>query len=166
MPVETPHEARQRPCRRPFESTRAAGNGRGKKTGSVTTGLSTDTGARLDRLEALLEQIRADQIVILERLAPAIDAEPLSAAAPRDRYDTALRHTLAARTRGLAFQTGDLLCHATTVDPILLAALGEAAIGTTAELGAWLRHQRGVRAGIEVARLPRRRWRVTYTTNT
>jgi hypothetical protein len=90
----------------------------------------------------------------------------LEAARPRDAQDADLRRVLAERTRALPFTASALLAHA-RLDSLLAAALTAADVTSTVEIGTWLRLQKGVGAdGVEIHRLRRRKWRVTYTSNT
>jgi hypothetical protein len=90
--------------------------------------------------------------------------QQLQAARPRDEADAALRQMLARSTDGLPFTSADLFAHA-ALDPALQDALADATIGNVAEFGSWLRDQQGIRAGVVIERLRRRRWRA-YTSST
>ena len=98
----------------------------------------------------------------LERRLVALEAR-----APRDEQDRELRRVLPYTTQERAFKACDLLRHAADVQAAdaLRHALAAATIQSTAELGAWLRAQRGTRDGVVIERLRRRQWRA-YTCDT
>ena len=108
------------------------------------------------RADAIAE-LQARVSVLEQQLGAVLAA--LSAAKPRDAADSQLRNALAESTGGRTFTASDLLRHAEEV-PELAAALEAADISSPAELGAWLRSQRGTFGGVSVERLRRRCWRV------
>ena len=81
--------------------------------------------------------------------------------AQRDQHDRHLRRALCSGTHGLPFTVTQLLEHAREV-PELGPALAAATLQTPHEIGCWLRKHQGVRDGITIERLPRRRWRAVH----
>ena len=107
---------------------------------------------------------RAEYLALLERVV-RLEAM-LSARNPRDAQDAALRLLLPASTQGLPFTSSALLEDASTQrDPELVAALLAADLVTAADVGCWLRSQRGQRDGVDIRRKGRR-WLATYTSCT
>ena len=91
---------------------------------------------------------------------------------PRDAEELELRRLLAERTRGRTFTADELLAHVSE-DAVLRAAMRDAMIetdparGAAAALAYWLRDQRPRGGdGVEIRRRRRRRWQVTYRSDT
>jgi hypothetical protein len=93
--------------------------------------------------------------------------EQLEAARPRDAADAALREQLATSTRGLWFKSAELAQHAGYEESEALAqALLDADCADVGSIGAWLRSNKGTRAGVTIERNRRRCWRARYTCDT
>jgi hypothetical protein len=79
---------------------------------------------------------------------------------PRDDLDTALVVQLAQTAVHRSFSCAEVLAHS-VADAALRQALAHADIGSTKQLGKLLRRVEGVPiAGLRIARVGRRRWRV------
>jgi hypothetical protein len=134
------------------------------KSADIDASPDTDR-ANGDRNQSVEAPHLLERIAALERTVSALTAtvETFRAARPRDAADTELRKALAISTDGRTFSAADLFQHA-QIDMALAAALEAADISSPAELGAWLRSQRGTFEGVSVERLRRRCWRVHMCT--